>query len=638
MNISIPKYALAVLLFASLASRAQDSPVKPFGQVSMEEMKINMCPYDSSATAMILFDKGDADMAVARGSSYNRHVRIKIFKKEAADIYATAVVYFEKDEQFFGKFKASTYNLAEGKIVETKIGEDALFKGKFDKTTNQARFTLPQVNEGSIIEYTYTISSYELFGLPNWQFQYRIPVLWSEYNTSIPIYFTFRKDWHGYLRPQIEESKNNGDINHLVMVKVPAFKDQPFMTSEENYISKLLLHLEKLWVPGQMEKIYIKSWPSVASRIYESDLWTQIKTSGYLKKIVEEQTAGITDPEKKIHALFDYVKKNITWDESTDVYPDHQFKEVLEKKKGTSSEINGILVSLLMKADIDANPMVIRTRRKGFIKPFLPMASQFNDVICHVKLGEKTMLIDATNPGLPITALPERCLNGQGLLIRKETSDWIEITTVKSRRVVSSDFVLSDDGSLSGYLTISRDGISASDMREGFKKEGEEQYIKGLLEGKNWDVSKSTFENIDDYKTSAKEIHELAIPEYGQAAGPLIYINPIVYGRQEENPYKLEKREYPVDYASPFDRVYLGKITLPDGYTVEELPKPKIFVLPEGGGKYVYNVTHMGNALNVISQFIINKSSFSTEEYPVLREFYTQVVSKQNEQVVLRKK
>jgi hypothetical protein len=629
---------LFLWFFVSILTQsfAQESPVKAFGQVSVEEMKLAMCTYDSSATAMILFDKGETEIDVDRGTTFKRHVRIKIFKKGAADTWATKAVYYDKASEAFGKLKASTYNLVEGKVVETKISEDGLFKGKYDKFTNQARFTLPQVNEGSIIEYTYTLFSPEDYWVPSWQFQYEITVLWSEYSTNIPTYFTFRKDWQGYLPLTLNESKNNGE--RMVMAEVPAFKDEPFMTSEENYISKLSLYLDKLWVPGQMEKSYIKSWGHVAAKVYESELWVQIKGSGYLKKIVEEQTAGITDPEKKVQALYDFVKKTVTWDESTDVYPDHQFKEVLESKKGTSSELNGLLISLLIKADIDANPVLLRTRKRGVIKPFLPMTSQFNDVICHVKIGDKTMLVDATHKELSINSLPERCLNGQGLMVTKEVFDWVDLKTTKSRRSITGDFAMLDDGSLSGKLAISCDGIYGSDMRQAFKKAGQEKYVTEVLAGKTWELTKSTFENMEDYKTSAKEVHEVTIPEYAQTAGTIIYVNPVVHGRLEENPFKLEKRIYPVDFGTPFDDVYLGKINLPEGYVVEELPKPKIFILPESGGKYVYNVTAVGNTINVVSQFIINKSSFSTEQYPHLREFYTQVVAKQNEQIVLKKK
>jgi hypothetical protein len=626
---------LLVVYIATVQTYAQTTSVKPFGQVSPEEMKINACPYDSTATAMILFDKGEAEMDIARGSSFKRHVRIKIFKKEAADKWASSVVYYDKEGEIFSKFKASTYNLVDNKIVETKISEDGLFKGKYDKYTNQARFTLPQVNEGSIIEYTYIISSTDLQGPPSWRFQHEIPVGWSEYSMLIPDYFTFKKDLLGSLYPK---SETRGLEEKLTLQNVPAFIEEPSISSPENYISSIRFFTERIWVPGQMERVLIKTWGHVAGAVYETELGTQIRASLFLKKIAEEQTAGITDPERKVQALYDYVKKNIEWNEVTDVYPDRQFKEVLEKKSGSSSEINGILIALLKKADIEADPVLLRTRDKGFIKMFLPVSSQFNDVICYIKLGDKTMLVDATHKGLPMNVLPQRCLNGQGFLITKEHFKWVDLVGAKSRMAISSDFVLAEDGTMKGELKISNDGHYGNAMRKSYVKNGEENYLKALTTGKPWEIKKSAFENIEDTKNAAKEAYEITVSEFGQSTGSMIYLTPMVYGQLESNPYKLEKRDYPVDFGSPFDEVYIGRITMPEGYVVEELPKSKVLVLPEGGGKYVFNVSATGNVITVVSQLIISKSSFSVEQYPILREFYTQAVSKQSEQIVLKKK
>jgi hypothetical protein len=71
---------------------------------------------------------------------------------------------------------------------------------------------------------------------------------------------------------------------------------------------------------------------------------------------------------------------------------------------------------------------------------------------------------------------------------------------------------------------------------------------------------------------------------------------------------------------------------------VDELPKPKLILMPGNSAKYSYNVTQMGNTLNVVSMLQINKSLFLQDEYPNLREFYNQIIAKQAEQIVLKKK
>lgn len=82
----------------------------------------------------------------------------------------------------------------------------------------------------------------------------------------------------------------------------------------------------------------------------------------------------------------------------------------------------------------------------------------------------------------------------------------------------------------------------------------------------------------------------------------------------------------------------MSRISLPEGYSVDELPQPKVISLPNGAAKYTYNVSQLGNMLNVVSFLQINKSLFLQDEYPNLREFYNQLVAKQAEQIVLKKK
>jgi hypothetical protein len=61
-------------------------------------------------------------------------------------------------------------------------------------------------------------------------------------------------------------------------------------------------------------------------------------------------------------------------------------------------------------------------------------------------------------------------------------------------------------------------------------------------------------------------------------------------------------------------------------------------MLPGNAAKYVFNVAQSGNSIVITSNMQINKNLFTQEEYPNLREFYTQVVAKQAEQIVLKKK
>jgi hypothetical protein len=162
--------------------------------------------------------------------------------------------------------------------------------------------------------------------------------------------------------------------------------------------------------------------------------------------------------------------------------------------------------------------------------------------------------------------------------------------------------------------------------------------VKDFIKSKPWLLEKSEFKDITEIGQSAKEKHELNIQEHATVAGNMIYINPFVTSQLERNPFKLESREYPVDFGSAIEKTYMCKITVPENFSIDELPKSKVLALPGNAAKYLFNVAQNGNVIVITSTMAINKNLFLQDEYPNLREFYTQVVAKQAEQIVLKKK
>ncbi len=158
-----------------------------------------------------------------------------------------------------------------------------------------------------------------------------------------------------------------------------------------------------------------------------------------------------------------------------------------------------------------------------------------------------------------------------------------------------------------------------------------------MVSGKSWNISDQQFTSLDNLDMPTSEHFDVEITDHVMMAGQMAYINPFVLSKIQENPFKSIEREYPVDFGSPFDKMYVGKFTIPENYAIEELPKSKIITLPDNGGKYLLNVAQVGNSITVVSSFSINKGMFTQMEYPNLREFYNLIVATQSEQIVLKK-
>ncbi len=632
------KKTLFLLAFALASSNlfAQKDKTGPtFGVITPQELSMKRYELDTSAAAVVLFDIGSCVLNEDLAANYKRHMRIKFFTAEAIDEFASQIITYETATESISKLKASTYNMENGQMVESKLGDDGIFKQKLDKFYSQTKFTLPNVKPGSIIEFTYTRSMAASL-LPSWKFQTTIPTIYSEYETVIPRTFTFRKDMQGFLPLTDIQTKNDGAYEKLIMKDAPAFKIEPYLTTPEDFVSGMNYYITEVFVPGKFFKLD-RTWSGIAKSYDKSPVFGGLtRTTGWLDKTVDPLLAGITTPEDKARAIYNFVKNNITWTEQVDRIPDRSLKRVLEDKKGSSSEINMLITAMMKRAGLEAYPVLLSTRKHGIIRTYTPYDAQFNDVICAVSLNGKYKLVDGTHKGLSFNALPERCLNGDGLLVREGGGDWIPLVSGKARTIYTATFKVNADGEMNGTLAILRDGLDGGDMRRDFTRLGKEKYITESFEGKGWEVSKSEFVNVEDAAEAVKELHEVTIRDHVQANGNILYINPYVAG-VEENIFKSEKREYPVDIPTPFDHYYTAKLELPEGYKVEELPTTKIFALPENGGKFVYSVSQLGNTINITSQLSITKNLITPDKYVPLREFYSMVVAKQAEQIVLKK-
>jgi Transglutaminase-like superfamily/Domain of Unknown Function with PDB structure (DUF3857) len=656
-------------------SYAQKSPIK-FGEIPLEDLKMSHYDKDSTAAAVVLADFGQSSILYNQTEGFNllfeRTTRIKILSKDGLEWATFSVPLYNEDgnnEKFSG-LKAVTYNLENGKIVETKLKSDAVFKEKVNENIDIIKMTLPNVREGSIVEVTYRVMSDFLFNFQDWEFQRTIPTRWSEYRANIPEFYNYDKYMQGYVSLAVNETKDvaasitltskerSGGYSsstefsqdkidfkeyrsRWVATDVPAFREEPYITTPKDYISKMNFELAYLKFPNQPVKPVMGSWEDINKQFNESrNFGSEITGNGFLKKIAEEITANVVTPEQKINAINNYVKQNIAWNDYSRKYTDTPLKKVMEDKKGSSAEINLLLASLLEKAGFNVSAVLISTRDHGFVRQTVPNSSQFNYVLCLVNIDNKQMLLDATDKLLPTGVLPERCLNGSGFVVSPAGAySWIALTsTVRSLLYYNVDLKLGADGELKGQITVDQSGYYAHSGRKKYFTKGKDDYIKDFIGGHSWGVDKSDFTNDNELALPFKEVHGVVISDHVVAADALIYLNPFILSQLTENPFKSETREYPVDFGISQEKLYTCKIAIPDGYVIDELPQSRLIRLPDNAAKYAYSVTQAGNTILLTSNLQINHSLFSSEEYPSLRQFYDQVVAKQSEQIVLKKK
>ncbi len=176
-----------------------------FGKVSKEELQEKFNPLDSSASATYLYKYRRTYFEYKQEKGFELvteiQERIKIYNKEGFE-YATKKVYLHKngsDEEQLNSLKAYTYNLQDGKIEETKLEKNGIFDTEQSKYRNETKFTMPDIKEGSIVEYKYKIYSPFYWSVDDFVFQYDIPVKKMEAIFETPEYFNFKVNMKGFL-------------------------------------------------------------------------------------------------------------------------------------------------------------------------------------------------------------------------------------------------------------------------------------------------------------------------------------------------------------------------------------------------------------------------------------------------------
>jgi len=629
---------------------AQKSPIK-YGDVSISDLEMTTYEADSSAVAVIISDYGKAYVSFSDVSSqlfFDKHIRIKILKSDGTRWSDGEIPLFSgnsRNDENITKFKATAYNLVDGEIEKTEIDERSLQKVKFNKFFDLKKFSIPNVKVGTVIEYSYTIQSDLLVNFPNWQFQYEIPSMHSEYWAIIPEFFIMEKYTQGYLSPSVFEATERTQsfyhetANHWIYKNVPAFKPEPFMTSKKDYVTKINFALAYIDMPNRPPVEIMGTWDKLVSLLKNSDSFgNAISGSGFLNKIVEPLIANLSSDEEKVKAIHNYVKSNIEWNGEED-YVAGNLKSILENKTGSSGDINILLASMLEKAGFKPDMVLLSTREHGFIRMEYPMSRQMNYVVCRLILNNDFIFLDATEKFIPINTLPERCLNGQGLLVSETNRGWVQLQTkVKTKTIYAANITISAQAEASGTITKTSDGYSAQELRRKHKKLGLESFKNSEIHSLKLAVNDWKLEDIDKEEKPVKEVFDVNIEELVTQSGDVVYIEPLLGLQLKENPFKQDKREYPVDYGSTQEQLFIIKYSIPDEFVVEELPQSIMYVLPDKSGKFTLSAQTMGNTINIMVNFQINRTLYVGNEYADLKEFYNHCVAKQNEQIVLKRK
>ncbi len=655
--------------------QAQDGSKISFGKVTPADFQLPSSPIiDSNANAVTLSDIGSVSFVGNKRDwfsyVYKRRTRIKILNKKALQAATVTYTHYSPgdDPQKFDKVEGSTYNFENGQVIETKMDKKDIFENREDQYYVQEKFTLPGAREGSIIEYTYTVTSEYTNTMPEWHFQsLDYPSLWSEYNVSIPqalFYVVIRQGFHpyavdkgseGHEMYKVTEKAESSALgmpdkdmyvsatttNHRWAMKdIPAFHEERFLSTPRNYVDKIAFQLSKTY-NGQEYSDVSNNWKKVTEELMSREQFgLPLKEEGdWLEGLADKITAGHDDLMEKARAIYYYVKDHFTCTDQYDMYITTSLRDVVKKSSGSVGDINLLLIALLRRKGLLADPVVLSTREVGFNLATYPVLAKLNYVIAQLQIDGKKYYLDAAHPQLGFGQMAGDCYNGHARVISfiDSASVFFEPDSLKERKTTMV-IISSTDKGLEGTY-VSTLGLQESyNTREAISNRGETSYFKNIQTawGEDMDIVNPGIDSLNRPEDPIQVHYDFILKQSPGAT--IIYLNPLLGEGWRENPFKAADRKYPVEMPYCRDDNYVFSMEIPEGYMVDELPKSARVALNGDQGLFEYLVDAQSGRIQMRCRLKLNRAYFAPEDYGNLRDFFGFIVKKENETIVLKKK
>ena len=629
-----------------------------FGEINMSEVNLKTYEHDSTATAVVLKEFGSAHIDDETFNlRFNYHVRIKILKKEGVK-HATFVIPLRKgspSSEFIKIEDASTFvfNPTTGQLETFELSKKNVFYEDPEEHIKLCKFTMPNVQEGSIVEVKYTIESPFIFNFRQWNFQSEIPKIVSTYKARIPGIYVYNIALKGYLRLDINTSRIEKDcmrtsagrancsVYYYSMKDIPALIEEDYMTAPSNFISSIqyeLLEIRRF--NGAVDKV-TNTWEDVEKELKNHEAFgKQIKRGeSIFKKSIDPLVASETDSLQRATIIYNFIKGHFKWNEYNGKYTDSGLKKAFENGTGNIGDINLSLVTALQAYGFQACPAVSSTRRNGLPIKLYPVMSNFNYVFCHLTLGGKTYMLDATDPYLAFGMLPIRCMNGFCRVLDAKASYWKDIIPESElKENITLAFKMDTAGRCSGNLRKISYGYEAMNNRKKINSfNSEEEYVEDFDENlKKISIKEFKIEDRQDVTKSLKELYVIDFQAYDSLANQgNLYFNPFLFVKWDENPFKSDNRMFPVDFGAPMSYSYTFSFEYPETYKVVELPKKMSLTMPDKTCTVVFDIQNESNLINMVFKFNTTRYVYEADDYSRLKQIFARIVQLQKTDIVL---
>jgi hypothetical protein len=623
-----------------------------FQPVVPEELKMTGDPLAPGAPAIILFRQVDRDDN-GRTSHEDNYFRIKILKEEGRK-YADVEIPFFANSGNIVNVKGRTIH-PDGSIVnfDGKVFSKQIVKSKGFKYFART-FTLPAVDVGSIIEYSYTedLAEHLIFD-SHWMLSDELFTKNAKFSLKpyVGTYqnFALRWTWNALPAGTTPPKEGPDHIMRMEASNIPAFRVEDFMPPQDELKSRVDFYYSEDSVESDPDKF----WKKVGKKL-NGNVEDFVGKRKAMEQAASTIVAAGDSPEVKLEKIYARVQqvRNTSYEQNKTEQEEKREKEkaaenvedVWKRGYGNGRDINRLFLALARGAGFEAYAVRASDREKFFFNPKIMDAYKLDADLVLVKVAGKDVYLDPGSAFTPYGILPWEETGVRGLRLDKDGGTWIETfmpESSASRVERKAAFKLNPEtGGLEGKLTVTYTGIEALNRRVDQRHQDDTERKKTLEDEVREFVPAAIeidLKNQPDWKSSSLPLvaeFEIKIPGWASSAGRRALLPVGIFSAQEKHVFDHNERVHPIYFEFQNQKIDDITIELPAGWKVATLPK----AIDQNGQVvgYACKVENNQEKLHLSRKLTLDILLLESKYYPALRAFFQSVRTGDEAQIVLQ--
>ena len=432
------------------------------------------------------------------------------------------------------------------------------------------------------------------------------------------------------------------ELYHWEVKNLSAYKAEKHAGGTDYYVPQVLLAPNKFKLDDyEGDMTSWKNFGNWINSLYQKTTDLKEERKQFFKNLVKNAT---TDFEKA-RIIYNYLQTNMRYVSiQLGIGGLRPFPAsfVDDKKYGDCKALSNFLKAALDAVGVKSNLLIIEGgENPGLILEDFP-ANYFNHVILCMPQPKDTVWMECTSTTLPFAELGPFTENRKAMMITDNGGVLVNtpVSFYKNNTVdFSTTIKVKEDGGAAVTALYKSTGDERDNLLMGFHDMKEDDKRKFFITHNGWKQPdalelNNTARQANPYVATAKMGYE-NIASF--KAGTKLFLEPRLYHFFDEDIPETSNRLHDFFFSFPYQQSDTTVYELPEGFTIENLPKDKTIEYPFATYTSSYKWDGANSRLSCIAYVAVKQRIVKAADYPQLLNFKNQVLADANEKIVVKK-